>query len=75
LPSGVAHGFCVTSETAALSYLLSSPYDAPNELEIHPLDPDINVPWNLSGEANLSEKDAAAPSLAQRQSAGELPAF
>lgn len=75
LPAGVAHGFCVTSETAALSYLLSSPYDAPNELEIHPLDPDINVPWNLSGEANLSEKDAAAPSLAQRQGAGELPTF
>lgn len=75
LPAGVAHGFCVTSDTAALSYLLSSPYDAPNELEIHPLDPDINVPWNLSGEANLSEKDAAAPSLAQRQSAGELPTF
>ena len=29
LPVGVAHGFCVTSDSAALSYLLSSPYDAP----------------------------------------------
>lgn len=75
LPAGVAHGFCVTSDTAALSYLLSSPYDAPHELEINPLDPEINVPWALSGEAILSEKDAAAPSLAQRQAAGELPSF
>jgi len=75
LPAGVAHGFCVTSETAALSYLLSSPYDAPHELEINPLDPEINVPWALTGEAILSEKDAAAPSLAQRLSAGELPRF
>ncbi len=75
LPAGVAHGFCVTSDTAALSYLLSSPYDAPHELEINPLDPEVNVPWRLSGEAILSEKDAAAPSWAQRRAAGELPAY
>ena len=75
LPAGVAHGFCVTSESAALSYLLSSPYDAANELEIHPLDPEVNVPWALSGAAILSEKDAAAPSLAERQAAGELPTY
>lgn len=75
LPVGVAHGFCVTSDSAALSYLLSSPYDAPHELEINPLDPEINVPWALSGEAILSEKDAVAPSLAQRLAAGELPTY
>jgi NDP-hexose 3,5-(Or5-) epimerase len=75
LPAGVAHGFCVTSETAVLSYLLSSPFDAPNELEINPLDPEINVPWALTGDAILSEKDAAAPSLAQRHAARELPTF
>jgi len=75
LPGCVAHGFCVTSDIAALSYLLSSPYDAPHELEINPLDPEINVPWALTGEANLSEKDAAAPSLAQRMAAGELPQY
>ncbi len=75
LPAGVAHGFCVTSDTAALSYLLSTPYDAPHELEINPLDPEINVPWALSAEAILSEKDAAAPSLAQRRAAGELPIY
>jgi dTDP-4-dehydrorhamnose 3,5-epimerase len=75
LPVGVAHGFCVTSDHAALTYLLSSPFDAPNELEINPLDPEINVPWALTGEAILSEKDAAAPSLAQRLAAGELPRY
>jgi dTDP-4-dehydrorhamnose 3,5-epimerase len=75
LPAGVAHGFCVTSDTAALSYLLSSPYDAAHELEINPLDPEVNVPWALSAPAILSEKDAAAPSLAQRRLAGELPTY
>ncbi|MBW4029928.1 MAG: dTDP-4-dehydrorhamnose 3,5-epimerase [Acidobacteria bacterium] len=75
LPAGVAHGFCVTSDTAALSYLLSTPYDAPHELEINPLDPEVGVAWALTGEAILSEKDAAAPSLATRRDAGQLPLF
>ena len=65
----------MTSETAALAYLLSSPYDAAQELEINPLDPQIHVPWSLSAEAILSEKDAAAPSLAERRAAGQLPTF
>lgn len=73
LPAGVAHGFCVTSELGALAYLLSSPYDAPNEVEIHPLDPDINVPWPLTGDPIMSTKDAAAPTLAERRAAHQLP--
>src|SRR5664280_2028616 len=36
LPEGVAHGFCVTSEVAALTYLLSSPFNASAEFEINP---------------------------------------
>jgi dTDP-4-dehydrorhamnose 3,5-epimerase len=75
LPVGVAHGFCVTSESAALTYLLSSPFNAAMELEINPFDQEINIKWNLSGEAVVSEKDSAAPSLAQRRTAGELPRF
>lgn len=75
LPAGVAHGFCVTSEAAALSYLLSSPFNAKAELEIDPFDPQINVPWSISGEAIVSAKDAAAPSLAARLASNELPHF
>jgi dTDP-4-dehydrorhamnose 3,5-epimerase len=75
LPVGVAHGFCVTSDTAAICYLLSSPFNGPMELEINAFDEEINVPWQLRGPAIQSEKDANAPSLAQRQAAGELPRF
>ena len=39
VPRGVAHGYCVTSEPGALCYLISSPFNAPMELEINPLDP------------------------------------
>ncbi len=75
LPAGAGHGFVVTSEQAALCYLLSSPYAPSAELEIHPFDPELAVPWRLSGEAVLSAKDAAAPSLAERRAAGQLPAY
>ena len=73
LPAGVAHGFCVTSEQAALSYLLSSPFNAALELEINPFDPEIAVPWPLDGEPIVSAKDAAAPSLRERADASQLP--
>jgi dTDP-4-dehydrorhamnose 3,5-epimerase len=75
LPAGVAHGFCVTSEQAALSYLLSSPFNASMELEIDPFDAEIGVAWTIPGEPIVSTKDGAAPSLAQRHAAGELPHF
>jgi dTDP-4-dehydrorhamnose 3,5-epimerase len=75
VPVGVAHGFCVTSETAEICYLLSSPFNGPMELEINPFDEEIKVPWALSGEAVVSDKDANAPTLAQRGAARELPTF
>lgn len=75
VPVGAAHGICVTSELAVLTYLLSSPFNAPMELEINPFDPAINVPWALAGESVVSEKDAAAPTLEQRHAANELPLY
>jgi dTDP-4-dehydrorhamnose 3,5-epimerase len=75
VPAGVAHGFCVTSELGALTYLLSSPFNAAAELEINPFDDMINVPWPITGEAIVSPKDAGAPSLRDRLDAKELPLF
>jgi dTDP-4-dehydrorhamnose 3,5-epimerase-like enzyme len=75
LPEGVAHGFCVTSDLAALTYLLSSPFNATAELEINPFDRVLNVAWTVAGDPIVSEKDRAAPSLNERQLANELPLF
>ena len=75
LPGGAAHGFVVRSETAGLAYLLSSPYNAPLELEIDPFDAELGIAWDLGAPAILSDKDRDAPSLEQRRRAGELPAF
>ena len=52
--------------SAQLAYLLSSPFNAPLELEINPFDSEINVSWPVTGEPIVSPKDAAAPSFTQR---------
>ena len=75
LPSGIGHGFCATSDDAVLVYLLSSTYNPTAELEVHPFDSTIAVPWPLSGEAILSAKDAAAPTLADRLEDNSLPIY
>jgi len=75
VPRDVAHGYCATSDHAALSYLISSPFNAAMEFEINPLDPDVAVAWPLRGAPILSAKDAGAPSFAQRRDANELPHF
>jgi dTDP-4-dehydrorhamnose 3,5-epimerase len=73
IPTGVAHGFCVTSEIGALTYLLSSPFNAAMELEVNPFDKVLNIPWPLTDDAITSEKDAKAPTLMRRLWSGELP--
>jgi len=61
VPVGVAHGFCVTSDLGALTYLLSSPFNAAFEFEINPFDAEISVPWTIVGEAVVSPKTPARP--------------
>jgi len=75
VPAGAAHGFCVTSEVAALTYLLSSPFNAELELEINPFDESLAVVWPLTGEPIVSAKDAQAPTLADRLREGQLPPY
>ncbi len=75
VPVGAAHGYCPTTDLAELAYLLSSPFNAAMELEIHPFDAEIGVKWPVSGEPILSPKDASAPTFAQRRAANELPIY
>jgi dTDP-4-dehydrorhamnose 3,5-epimerase len=70
VPVGFGHGFCVLSEVADVSYLLSSPYDPATEAGIAWDDPDVGVEWPVA-EPLLSERDRSAPRLSEI--AGELP--
>ena len=62
IPPGLAHGFCVLSETADFQYKCTDYYHPEDEASIRWNDPYIAIEWNIS-EPILSEKDANAPFL------------
>ena len=70
VPIGFGHGFCVLSESADVTYKLSSYYDSNTEAGIAWDDPDVGIEWPVS-EPVLSERDRGAPRLAEV--ADELP--
>jgi dTDP-4-dehydrorhamnose 3,5-epimerase len=72
---GLGHAFVTLSDQAAVLYMCSTPYAPGREHGVHPLDPDIGIAWPEGVQAILSDKDAAAPSLAEARSAGGLPDY
>ncbi|MDT8302098.1 MAG: dTDP-4-dehydrorhamnose 3,5-epimerase [Sedimentisphaerales bacterium] len=62
IPSGFAHGYCVTSQTAVFSYKCTDFYDPGSEGGIIWNDPDINIDWPME-EPILSSKDTDYPRL------------
>jgi dTDP-4-dehydrorhamnose 3,5-epimerase len=56
IPEGFAHGFCVLSDTAFLSYKCSSFYDPDSEGGVLWSDPDLAIDWPVA-QPILSEKD------------------
>jgi dTDP-4-dehydrorhamnose 3,5-epimerase len=62
IPSGFAHGYCVTSGTAVFSYKCTDFYNPGSEGGIIWNDPDINIDWPME-EPILSSKDADYPRL------------
>lgn len=64
VPEGFAHGFLVLSETALVSYKCTRAYAPQHEHGLRWDDPQLGIKWPLA-EPILSEKDAAAPRLAE----------
>ncbi len=66
VPKGFAHGFCVVGDRPALfSYKCSDRYAQEHELAVRWDDPALGIEWPLDGAPTLSDKDAAAPRLAE----------
>ena len=65
VPNGFAHGFCVLSEFADVNYKVSSYYDPSSEAGFSYLDPEVGIDWPDSERLIGSERDRAAPSLAE----------
>jgi dTDP-4-dehydrorhamnose 3,5-epimerase len=75
LGEGLGHGFVALSDQATVLYLCSTPYAPAREHGVHPLDPAIGITWPDDLDPVLSDKDAAAPSLAQAEADGLLPTY
>jgi len=75
ISEGLGHGFCALTPEVTVDYLCSEPYAPSREFGIHPLDPALGIPWPADFEIVLSEKDAAAPTLAEAEAQGLLPEF
>lgn len=70
VPVGFAHGFCVLSELADVTYKVSSYFDPTTEGAVAWDDPDIGVEWPI-GDPLISDRDRQAPRLVEI--ADELP--
>jgi dTDP-4-dehydrorhamnose 3,5-epimerase len=69
VPVGFAHGFCVLSDVADVTYKVTAPYDAAEERGIAWDDPDIGIEWPVA-EPILSDRDRSNPRLAELGSGG-----
>jgi dTDP-4-dehydrorhamnose 3,5-epimerase len=74
IAEGIGHGFCALSDEATLTYLCSETYAPDREHSVHPLDPDLGIVWPADSPI-VSERDGAAPSLAEALAAGLLPGY
>jgi dTDP-4-dehydrorhamnose 3,5-epimerase len=71
-PIGFAHGFCVVSDLADVSYKQSNYYSGEHERGFKYDDPEVGIEWPLPTEELIpSERDATAPTLADV--AADLP--
>lgn len=62
MSKGLAHGFCVLSETADLHYKVTEMYDADDQGGLLWSDTDLNIEWPIAN-AIISSKDQTFPSL------------
>ncbi len=63
LPAGLAHGFCVTSDSADVIYKCTDLYYPQHERTIIWNDPELAIPWPVA-EPLLSPKDVQGVALA-----------
>ena len=77
LSEGLGHAFLALTDDANVTYLCSTPYSPGREHGVHPLDPELDLLslplWPAGVEHLLSDKDAAASSLAEAHQQGLLP--
>ncbi|MFF3532777.1 dTDP-4-dehydrorhamnose 3,5-epimerase [Streptomyces sp. NPDC002466] len=75
LAEGLGHAFMALTDDASVAYLCSEGYSPGREHGVNPLDPELGIEWPQGITPLLSDKDAAAPSLAEAEAQGLLPSY
>ncbi|MFD7319131.1 dTDP-4-dehydrorhamnose 3,5-epimerase [Streptomyces sp. NPDC059883] len=75
LAEGLGHAFMALTDDATVVYLCSEGYAPGREHGITPLDPKLGIEWPEGITPLLSDKDAAAPTLAEAEAQGLLPSY
>ena len=77
IPTGVGHGFMVTSEVASIVYLTSSAYAPEYEKAVSPTDKDLGIIWpvEIGQLAIISKADREAPTFSRASELDQLPIF
>lgn len=74
IPAGFAHGFLTIEPDTEVEYKVSAPYSAEHDRAIRFDDPDIAIDWPIeASQLILSDKDRAAPRLAEVQTGFAFP--
>ena len=63
VPAGFLHGFSTRAPHTEIIYKCTDYYAPQSDGAVRFDDPDIGIDWGLTGDAVLSDKDAAAPLL------------
>jgi dTDP-4-dehydrorhamnose 3,5-epimerase len=74
VPEGCAHGFCVVSPAALVTYKCTALYARETEASVLWNDPAIGVKWPIE-QPTLSAKDQAALTLDELLKQGRLPKY
>jgi dTDP-4-dehydrorhamnose 3,5-epimerase len=77
LSEGLGHGFLALQDNSTVMYLCSTEYNPQREHTICATDPALAIDWPLVDGAapNISDRDAAAPSLEEVRASGLLPTW
>ncbi|MFI1017730.1 dTDP-4-dehydrorhamnose 3,5-epimerase family protein [Streptomyces sp. NPDC020965] len=75
LPVGMGHAFQALEDTTVISYLMSGGYVPEHEKAISVFDPALALPLRDDIPPILSDRDRAAPTLAETRELGLLPDY
>lgn len=63
IPKGIGNSYLVLSDDADYIYLTDEEWAPNREYGVAWNDPSLNIPWQLQGEPNLSDRDKNNPNL------------